>query len=520
MKTLRDIMRSDFLFTVQKKAMVSESVRLMADHSRKLENPPVIYSEWATCLVGGRAARAATYEGGDNRSISGIPGQMSARRAGRVAGATQPQSPASTPGGSRIVSELVVRVVVATLILAFNELFAIGSNPRGDLALRTLAIFALLLNVPYYVIARTGWRLRLQAYVRMLIDITFVTAGLYDAGGLAAAQSLSVYVIVPIYTALTFSSRASIVATAYATLSFLAVVTAQALGWLPTLRPALPNAGVVAAFNLLIVNVVGVMTAWLAEEYRRSRRQAKALNQELERAHHASLRLASEIQRTARSEALAEVVAGVTHEMRNVIMTTLSHNHLLRRRLTHADPETLRHVEQVEHGLDNAARIMKNVLDTARQPSSERAPLSMPDVVRRVVDLKGYDVRHDGIALRVEFPSAFPTVVASAFQLEQVLLNLVSNAHEALRGRKGGAITIAGAVDDGRAVVEVRDNGPGITPEALPRIFEPYFTTKASGTGLGLAISAGIMRDSGGELTAANRPGGGAVFRLAFWAAA
>ena len=130
-------------------------------------------------------------------------------------------------------------------------------------------------------------------------------------------------------------------------------------------------------------------------------------------------------------------------------------------------------------------------------------------------------MRQDGIALRVEFPSPFPPVVASAFQLEQVLLNLVGNAHEALRGgRQGGAITIAGAVEDGRAVVEVRDNGPGIAAEALPRIFEPFYTTKASGTGLGLAISAGIVREAGGELTATNRPGGGAVFRLAFPAAA
>ena len=144
----------------------------------------------------------------------------------------------------------------------------------------------------------------------------------------------------------------------------------------------------------------------------------------------------------------------------------------------------------------------------------------MPDVVRRVVDLKGFDVRRDGITLRVEFPLAFPSVEASAFQLEQVLLNLVGNAHEALRGRGAGAITIAGAVDDGRVIVEVRDDGPGITAEALPRIFEPFFTTKESGTGLGLAISAGIMRDAGGELTAANRPGGGAVFRVAFPAAA
>jgi C4-dicarboxylate-specific signal transduction histidine kinase len=116
----------------------------------------------------------------------------------------------------------------------------------------------------------------------------------------------------------------------------------------------------------------------------------------------------------------------------------------------------------------------------------------------------------------MEFPPAFPAVVAVPFQLEQVLLNLVSNAHDALHGvREGGTILIIGVVDRGRAVTEVRDNGPGIPDDVLPRIFEPFYTTKADGTGLGLAISAGIVRDSGGDLTAANRPEGGAVFRLA-----
>jgi two-component system C4-dicarboxylate transport sensor histidine kinase DctB len=154
------------------------------------------------------------------------------------------------------------------------------------------------------------------------------------------------------------------------------------------------------------------------------------------------------------------------------------------------------------------------VLETARQPSSERVRVIVPDIARRVVDLKGYDVRRHGIALRVEFPATFPAVIAVPFQLEQVLLNLVSNAHEALRGTRRGTIVIAGVVDRGQAVIEVRDNGPGIPDEVLPRIFEPFYTTKPDGTGLGLAISAGIVRDSGGELTAANRPEGGAVFRL------
>jgi C4-dicarboxylate-specific signal transduction histidine kinase len=79
---------------------------------------------------------------------------------------------------------------------------------------------------------------------------------------------------------------------------------------------------------------------------------------------------------------------------------------------------------------------------------------------------------------------------------------------------------IAGVVAGGYAIAEVRDTGPGIPADVLPRIFEPFYTTKTAGTGLGLAISAGIVHDSGGELTAANRPEGGAVFRVALPVAA
>jgi signal transduction histidine kinase len=431
-----------------------------------------------------------------------------------------PAAAAATAGSERLVrlrglrQELAVRAAVSALILLFNELFGIGPNPAGDVALRTLAIASLLLNVPYYLIARTGWRPRVQAYVRMLVDITVVTAGLYDAGGLAAAQDLSVYVIVPVYAALMFSSTASLTATAYSTVSYLAVVAAQALGWLPMTRPSLPSAGGIVAFNLLIVNVVGVMVAWLAERYRQSRREVRALYGELERAHDASLRLTGEIQRTSRLYALGEVVAGITHEMRNVLMAAGSHTHLLKRRLVGADPQTQRHADQIEHGLQNAARILSNVLETARQPSSERVRVVVPEIARRVVELKGYDVRRHGIMLRAEFAATFPAVIAVPFQIEQVLLNLVNNAHDALRGVRNGTIVIEGVVERGRAIIEVRDNGPGIAPDVLARIFEPFYTTKPDGTGLGLAISAGIVHDSGGELTAANRPEGGAVFRL------
>lgn len=101
-----------------------------------------------------------------------------------------------------------------------------------------------------------------------------------------------------------------------------------------------------------------------------------------------------------------------------------------------------------------------------------------------------------------------------------ILLNLVTNAQQALQTHPHPRdIEIVGFREDGRAVLEVRDNGPGIPTDALPRPFEPFYTTKPEGTGLGLTISATIVRDHGGHLTADNRPGGGALFRVTLPAA-
>ena len=416
---------------------------------------------------------------------------------------------------AKLRTEIALRGGVALLILLFTETFGAGVLGPGEAALRVLTLLTLGLNVLYYPIARTGWHPRGQAYGRMMIDITLITVGMYDAGGIGAAQSLGVYVIVPVYAALALSPVAAVLGTAYATASFLGVVAAQATGVLPLTRPPLPNVAGIIAFNLLIVNVVGLMVAWLSEQYRRSRRHIRALNHELERAHDASLRLTAEMQRTARLYALGEVVAGVTHEMRNLLMAASSHCHLLRRRLADSDVEAKRHTDQIDHSLDVAGRILNNVLDTARQGPAERVRVSPIDVVTRVADLKGYDVRRDGLTLRIDMPATLPHVMAVPFQLEQVLLNLVSNAHDALRGRaEPGAISVVARVDAQRVVLDVEDNGPGIPGDVLPHIFEPFYTTKASGTGLGLAISAGIVRDAGGELTARNRAEGGASFRL------
>jgi signal transduction histidine kinase len=414
-----------------------------------------------------------------------------------------------------LAQEVIVRFAVVVVMMLFNELQTTGDHTRE--VIRVTALIGLLFNAAYYVAGRTGRALRGQAYVRMSLDVAFLTAGLYAAGGLAAAPYVAVYATVPVYTGIVFSSRACIVVTLLATGSFLAVCGLQVGGVLRISRPLPSDAWEIASFNLLILNIVGGLAAFLAEAYRRSRQRLATLHAELERAHDESLRLNRHIQRAARFEALSEVVAGVTHEMRNVLTGAFGHLYLLREKLTSPATRDLdHHVSQVERCCHDAMRIIQRTLEVARQPGPEREPVAIADVIARVVELKRYDLRRDDIALRVDVAEPVPTVVTSAFQVQQVLLNLVTNAQDELRrgsGRREIVIGLAAGTDG--CLIEVADSGRGIPPEVLPRLFEPFFTTKDDGTGLGLAISAGIAEGLGGRLTAANRAEGGAIFRLA-----
>jgi len=116
----------------------------------------------------------------------------------------------------------------------------------------------------------------------------------------------------------------------------------------------------------------------------------------------------------------------------------------------------------------------------------------------------------------LELPTPLP-VIGNADQLQQVVMNLVQNAADAIPAGKPGRLTVSGRCEDGHAVLEFADNGPGIRPDDLPKLFDPFFTTKpvGKGMGLGLSISYGIVEQHGGTLVAACPADGGAVFTLA-----
>jgi two-component system NtrC family sensor kinase len=226
-------------------------------------------------------------------------------------------------------------------------------------------------------------------------------------------------------------------------------------------------------------------------------------------------------QRLTQSEklaALGQFVAGIAHELNNPLQGVLGHLELLR--VTGAFPKQLRReIQTIYREADRAAKIVRNLLVFAGSRRLARRPVSLHSVLQKVVALRSSACRAQEIEVVRHYDEKLPRVQSDPLLLHQVFLNVLMNAEHAIASTgHGGRITITTAVAPAgdRIIATVHDSGPGIPVDALPRIFEPFYTTKevGKGTGLGLAIAYGIVLEHGGHIVAANHPGGGAVFTV------
>jgi two-component system sensor histidine kinase HydH len=172
--------------------------------------------------------------------------------------------------------------------------------------------------------------------------------------------------------------------------------------------------------------------------------------------------------------------------------------------------EDLRIIEQEIRRME---RTLQTFLDFARPPQPERRQLDLAPVVERTLSLIGGRADKQQVALRFRQPSSTVLVEADQDQIQQLLLNLALNALDAMP--RGGSLEfVLHAPLEGQVELQVLDTGPGIAPQLLPKIFEPFVSSKETGLGLGLAVSRRIAEDHGGRLAAANRPEGGACLML------
>jgi PAS domain S-box-containing protein len=225
--------------------------------------------------------------------------------------------------------------------------------------------------------------------------------------------------------------------------------------------------------------------------------------------------LRSRLVQSEKLAALGQFVAGIAHELNNPLQGVLGHIELLR--ATGAFPKTLRRdVQRIYREADRAAKIIRNLLVFAGSRRLVRRRTSVNSMLARVLALRTPACRAAGIEVLRRLEEGLPRVKGDALLLQQALLNIFLNAEQAI-GADGRIETRTHfRPEDRMVVVEVSDTGPGIPNDVLPRIFEPFYTTKevGKGTGLGLAIAYGIIQEHGGAILATNRPEGGAMFTV------
>ncbi|NIM61087.1 MAG: sensor histidine kinase [Acidobacteria bacterium] len=263
--------------------------------------------------------------------------------------------------------------------------------------------------------------------------------------------------------------------------------------------------------EVVLFLVFGAVSGLLIDRVNREKERHRKTSEELA---EANAQLRSTFQRMRlidRLSALGALSAGIAHEIRNPLGGVSGAVEILDS-MTDREDERHEFVGIVKKEIARISTIVSRQLDLVRTNPSERAPCDVTHVVESVVGLVRNQAEKQGVVVEIRTAHDLPTIEADEQGLRQAVLNLLINGIQAMPGH--GTITISTRKTKDHVSIIVDDEGPGLSPEALEHVFDPFYTTKAEGTGLGLSIAFQIVDQHGGDLKAENRDGGGARFTL------
>lgn len=214
--------------------------------------------------------------------------------------------------------------------------------------------------------------------------------------------------------------------------------------------------------------------------------------------------------------AIGELISGIAHELNNPLTGVMGYSQLLQLRKD-LDERARDSLLKINNLALRCQKIVQNLLSFARKQKPERTLSNVNDMLERTVELRSYELAVNNIEIVRDLDRNLPMTIADSHQLQQVFLNILTNAEQAmLQAHRRGRLEIRSRTDlaNNNIIVEFSDDGPGIPESQLSKIFDPFFTTKevGKGTGLGLSLSYGLIKEHGGNIYAISKPGDGATF--------
>lgn len=213
--------------------------------------------------------------------------------------------------------------------------------------------------------------------------------------------------------------------------------------------------------------------------------------------------------------AFGQLGAGIAHEVKNPLAGILGYAQLALRKVEKDSP-LAKQLEIIEKETKRCKNIIENLMKFARQEKAEFAPIEVNQVIEDAVAIVDHQLTINRVKIEKELTAGLPKIHGNGNQLQQVLMNLMINAQQAMA--EGGKVRVSTRQVEGLIELRIADTGPGIPPEIQQKIFEPFFTTKpvGKGTGLGLSVSYGIIKDHGGQIRLESEVGKGTTFILTF----
>ena len=390
--------------------------------------------------------------------------------------------------------------------------------PPLDEIHKQLILFAILVVqlLEGWVVARLP--ARGPAY-SVLVKILLATLLLDHTGEIGINSSYFPIYFLPVVSAAIY----------FGTLGALVWTTISSLAYLSLLFPALQEVDVtpegkgILAIRVLFFYIAAILVNRFAVENRRQVQRLQDLSGKLEETNRQLRRAEAGARRAERLAALGQLSAGLAHEIRNPLGVIKGSADMLNRKVAGSEPLVAELAGYISSEVNRLNALVVRFLDFARTSNLELRPERISEIVDRAAEAASASIPNSGVKIERQYAPNLPEIPADPQLCEQVFVNLITNAFQAMQGQAGSAektlhIAIEPEVSNGEpgVAVFIEDTGPGVPPELREQIFNPFFTSKKDGVGLGLSIVAKIVDDHRGSIRLENNTPHGARFHVFF----